>query len=207
MVEYFVNIFNPGCQVGLRSAGTKFRDFRSKIQQIRSSVHRAQPPSSEKSKITQNNIQIQPTKPNAQRLDGLQRKFVSQILHLQPNPADTVDTFCQRKWATVRRCINHYGKPFSRMYCTMVVKWLEHLDRHPCTLPNRVRSIADHVWRERRRRLMPNAFGTRLGTRKTVGQPIRWMTDFIETHPWNNKTRNEVLTDQRVFMLLRHLAG
>lgn len=102
---------------------------------------------------------------------------------------ETGDVYNQRVNACVRKCINHYCRPFSSWFAVLFAQWIALTERHQESLGARIRVLANHFWRESRRNMFPNQKSGQLGTRKRPGRPIRWLIDDIDNYDFTNPNK------------------
>ena len=113
--------------------------------------------------------------------DKLQRRFLSQFVHIEQLPGEEVHTFHRRRMRAIAALIRQRGT-WSKLHARRVVAWASHLAR-----PRNLTSLAAmlHSWRDsswlERRRLDPDTGGAhRPGTRSAPGPVVKRWDEALE---------------------------
>ena len=118
----------------------------------------------------------------AEEQDRVQRRMLSQFLHLERLPTDDDDTYFRRRMRTVASVARQLGS-WGSDHARRVVSWSEHLkrSRNSFSLAARLYTWRDENWLQQRR-LDPLIGGTsRPGTRSSSGPVHRRWDEAVES--------------------------
>jgi hypothetical protein len=126
-----------------------------------------------------------PQKTIADKIDAIQRKMVTMMMHVPPLPTETPERYVQRKSNMAATVIRHFSMKWSQRWYESAVNWDDHCGRHTRNLTTKLKQWrCDSYLRSLRQPFVPQRprtdrgctiFAGRLGTRPRQGRPpTRW---------------------------------
>ena len=148
-----------------------------------------------------------PNKSAAKQVEAGHNKILQRILRIQPLEGESPATYMRRRNGILARERERLGLSVASEWSLSLVRWLEHLGRHPEQPASLLLNVQTDMWLQTLRALhwtpsrdvslLSGATGTRSGR----GKPIRWAEQWVERlrETWgiDNPERDKVRTKQR----------
>ena len=120
----------------------------------------------------------------ARVVEGWHSRTLQRIVRVQCVEGEARDTFCRRRNRVVQAARDGAGLCITREWALCLVRWLEHLKRHPDFPAAQLLEVQDDLWLQTLRALHPSADGVslsagRTGTRGGAGKPNRWWAFWV----------------------------
>jgi len=148
-----------------------------------------------------------PIKSAAARLEAWHNKILQRIVGMMPTGDETAERFCRRRNRVVADCRKRFKLTISEAWALALVRWVEHLERHPEMPASVLLKAQTDLWLQTMRALRwtvssdPMLLSGATGTRSGPGQPIRWSSKWLswlqEEHGTQNAFRSKTVTERR----------
>ena len=152
-----------------------------------------------------------PNKTAAKLVEGWNNQILQRILKVAYVEGESRERFCKRRNRIVASERERLGLAVSQEWALSLVRWVEHLRRHPELPAAILLTVQDDLWMQISRGLnwTPSRDASlRSGatrTRSGPGKPIRWAELWLEAlqteQGWDNANRSRKLTKQRADFL------
>jgi len=147
----------------------------------------------------------------ARMVEGWHNLILQRIMRVRSQAGEPSDNFCRRRNRAVATARDNANLGVTSQWALCLVRWLEHLKRHPDIPAAALLEVQDDVWLQTIRALTsgdvsPSSLvGGRTGTRSGPGKPIRWSESWVkvleDTSGIANPLRDKGVTRERAQMV------
>ena len=152
-----------------------------------------------------------PIKANAAHMESQHNKILRRIIGVRPNADECPERYCKRRNRIVAHERERLGLGVAQEWSLALVRWVEHLGRHPDMPAAVLLSVQDDLWVQTMRALSwtpsRDAFllAGATNTRGGAGKPIRWSENWLKALDaalgLENAVRNKAITRQRASLV------
>ena len=129
-------------------------------------------------------------------------KILHRMVRVQMQDGEPKERYCRRRNRAVADHAEGAGIDIISDWSLSLVRWLEHLQRHPDMPANVLVWTQDDLWLQALRALHPSAT---TGTRSGPGKPLRWSESWVasirETLGLENAERDKMKTRERAMLV------
>ena len=144
---------------------------------------------------------------SAKLVDGWHNLILHRIVRVQYEQGEEPDRFCRRRNRIVSTMRDKLNLRITPQWAMCLVRWLEHLQRHPESPGSMLLEVQDDLWVQTLRALnvksasFDNVLSGRTNTRSGPGKPIRWAESWVQAlkvaSGIANPMRDKALTRER----------
>ena len=144
-------------------------------------------------------------------MEASHNKILKRIIGVRSEVDDTAESFCRRRNRRVAAEREQLNLSVSREWALSLVRWVEHLRRHPDMPAAMLINVQTELWLQTMRALRwtvsidPNLRFGATGTRSGPGRPFRWghqwLENLEEVSGTENQCRCKALTRERAMLL------
>ena len=147
----------------------------------------------------------------ARLVEGWHNLILRRIVRVRIQPGESCEYFCRRRNRIVTTVRDNAKLAVTGLWATCLVRWMEHLKRHPDFPAAMLLETQDAVWLQTIRFLncgdasSSSLSGGRTGTRSGPGKPIRWAQSWLkaveDASGITSTLRDKALTRERAQMV------